>query len=137
MQLLAAVLAMEHGTGGGDTFPGAGRDLLRALIRGRFEDTRLAPLFRQNLSLLARKTVERTGHGGTHYIAHQQEEYAAMWRAAAGGGLLTVFTAAIKMRVLEAHLSLFAEGLLISMDYLVSFVLCRSSALRWQRSSHR
>ena len=46
-----------------------------------------------------------------------------MWRAAAGGGILTVFTAAIKMKVVEGQFPLFAEGFLIGTDYAVSFVL--------------
>ena len=46
-----------------------------------------------------------------------------MWRAAAGGGLLTVFTAAIKMWLIEAHFPLAVEGFLIGTDYAVSFVL--------------
>ncbi len=101
----------------------AGRTLLRALVRGRFEDTRLSYLFRQNLNLLARKTVERTGRGGEHSIAHTHAEYAGMWVAAAGGGFLTVFTAALKMKVLEGHFPLFVEGLFISLDYSLSFLL--------------
>ncbi len=123
LQLLVAVLVQPGGAAAAGQAPVPGRALLSALVRGRYEDTRLSSLFQQNLNLLARKTVERTGRGGEHYIAHTQTEYAAMWRAAAGGGLLTVFTAAIKMRVIEAHLPLFVEGLLISMDYAVSFVL--------------
>jgi site-specific recombinase len=46
-----------------------------------------------------------------------------MWRAAAGGGLLTVFTAAVKMRVMESHFPLAIEGLFIGTDYAISFVL--------------
>ena len=121
MQLLVP-LAMPA-TSGTPATAAAGRALLRALVRGRYEDTRLSSLFQQNLNLLARKTVERTGRGGEHYIAHTQSEYAAMWRAAAGGGILTVFTAALKMRIIEAHLPLFVEGLFISADYAVSFIL--------------
>ena len=54
MELLAAVLICEDRI--------AARALLDALVRGRLDDTRLLLLFRQNLTLLARKTVERTGH---------------------------------------------------------------------------
>jgi site-specific recombinase len=46
-----------------------------------------------------------------------------MWRAGLGGGLLTVFTAALKMRLIEHHLPLAIEGFLIGTDYAVSFVL--------------
>jgi site-specific recombinase len=119
MELLADFFvrgeAQEHGSA-------AGRSLLRALVRGRFEDTRLSYLFQQNLNLLARKTVERTGRGGEHSIAHTHAEYGRMWVAAAGGGFLTVFTAALKMKVLEGHFPLFVEGLFISLDYSISFL---------------
>ncbi len=123
MQLLAAVLAVEESAEDSAGFRSAGHELLLTLVRGRLEDTRLLSLFRQNLNLLARKTVERTGHGGEHYIAHTRAEYWGMWRAAIGGGLLTVFTAAIKMRVIESHFPLFVEGFLISTDYAISFIL--------------
>ena len=101
----------------------AGGSLLSALVRGRFEDTRLSYLFQQNLNLLARKTVERTGRGGEHSIAHTHAEYGRMWVAAAGGGFLTVFTAALKMKVLEGKFPLFVEGLFVSLDYSLSFLL--------------
>ena len=99
------------------------RSLVNALVRGPLDDMRLRFLFGQNLNLLARKMVERTGHGGEHYIAHTRADYWHMWRAAAGGGLLTVFTAAIKMRLIESHFPLAVEGFLIGTDYAVSFVL--------------
>ncbi|HEV2272582.1 MAG TPA: hypothetical protein VGR96_00375 [Acidobacteriaceae bacterium] len=99
------------------------RRLLNDLIEGRLEDKRLRSLLKQNLDLLARKTVERTGVSGEHYIAHSRREYWGMWLAAFGGGLLTVLTAAIKMRVVEAQAPLFVEGLLNSLDYSISFIL--------------
>ena len=38
-------------------------------------------------------------------------------------GLLTVFTAAIKMRIVEAQLPLFFEGFAAGTNYAVSFIL--------------
>ncbi len=105
------------------------RQLLTALIEGRLEDTRILPLIRQNVNLLARKTVERTGHSGEHYIANNREEYWQMWLAAAGGGLLTVFTAALKLRIMESPHSLFVEGFLIGTDYAISFLLMHTLGL--------
>ncbi len=99
------------------------RLLINELIEGRLEDRRLRSLLKQNLNLLARKTVERTGKSGEHYIAHSNKEYWQMWLAAFGGGLLTVFTAAIKMRIIDAHDPLFVEGFLSSINYAVSFIL--------------
>jgi hypothetical protein len=60
--------------------------------------------------VIARKMVERTGHSGEHYIAHDRKEYWHMWAAAIGGGLLTVITAALKLRIYDAHVPLFVEG---------------------------
>src|SRR6202034_3042746 len=40
------------------------RNLLIQLIQGRLEDKRVSDLLKQNLNLLARKTVERPGRSG-------------------------------------------------------------------------
>jgi site-specific recombinase len=101
----------------------ATRYLLESLMEGRQSDLSLTALLKENLDLVARKTVERTGHSGEHYIAHDRSEYWQMWRAAIGGGLLTVFTAALKMRIVDAHLPPFLEGLASGTNYAVSFVL--------------
>ena len=97
--------------------------LLGHLIEGRRADRSLRSLLRENLNLIARKMVERTGHSGEHYIASNRTEYWQMWRAAAGGGLLTVITAALKMRIVDAHLPPFIEGLAAGTNYAISFVL--------------
>ena len=107
----------------------AARKLLNQLIEGRLEDKRVSSLLKQNLNLLARKTVERTGHSGEHYIAHSRKEYWQMWLAAIGGGLLTVLTAAIKMRIYEQHFPLFVEGFLSGSNYAISFILLQTFGL--------
>jgi site-specific recombinase len=101
----------------------AARNLLNQLIEGRLEDKRISALLKQNLNLLARKTVERTGHSGEHYIAQTRREYWQMWLAAVGGGLLTVLTAAFKMRIVEQNYPLFVEGFLAGTNYAISFIL--------------
>ena len=101
----------------------ASRTLMFHLMEGRIADRSLRLLLRDNLNLIARKMVERTGRSGEHYIAHDRAEYWHMWRAALGGGLLTVITAAFKLRIVDAHLPPFAEGFLAGTNYAVSFVL--------------
>ncbi len=97
--------------------------LLDRLIEGNISDKQISSLLRENLNLLARKVVDRTGDTGEHYIANSKPEYWLMWRAAIGGGLLTVFTAAVKLRIIEAHLPPFVEGFASGTNYAVSFVL--------------
>jgi site-specific recombinase len=118
MEMLAATLVER-----GSRLAAAVRLLLDTLLRGLLEDTRISSLVRQNFNLLARKTVERTGHGGEHYIAHNRREYWQMWGAAIGGGFLTVFTAALKLHLIGEHWPPFVEAVLIGTNYAVSFLL--------------
>ena len=119
MEAIAAVLAAPDDA----TQLAAIHSLLSRLEEGNLEDKRISSLLRENLNLLARKVVDRTGDTGEHYIANSRAEYRWMWRAALGGGLLTVFTAAIKMRIVEAQLPLFFEGFAAGTNYAVSFIL--------------
>jgi site-specific recombinase len=118
MEMLAATLVERGGKA-----LAAARLLLNTLVHGLREDIRISSLVRQNFNLLARKTVERTGHGGEHYIAHSRKEYWRMWGAAIGGGFLTVFTAAIKLHLVSKHWAPFAEAILIGTNYAISFLL--------------
>jgi site-specific recombinase len=103
--------------------------LLDDVLRGRLEDLSLSALVRENTRLLARKIVERTGKTGEHYIANTRSEYWGMWKAALGGGLLTVATAAIKIRITTAGFPPFVEGFLAGTDYAISFLVLQALGL--------
>jgi site-specific recombinase len=119
MEGIAAVLT----TADADAQLAAIHSLLSKLEEGNLDDKRISSLLRDNLNLLARKVVDRTGETGEHYIANSRAEYRWMWRAAIGGGFLTVVTAALKMRIVDAHLPLFFEGFAAGTNYAVSFIL--------------
>jgi site-specific recombinase len=97
--------------------------LLVDVMNARRKDMSLRSLFRENTSLIARKIVERTGKTGEHYIANSRREYRQIWMASLGGGLLTVLTAAFKMRIVEAHLPPFIDGIIAGTNYAVSFIV--------------
>ncbi len=118
MEMLAATLVDRR-----NEVTAAVRRLLQTLLYGLREDMRISSLIRQNFNLLARKTVERTGHGGEHYVAHSRKEYWQMWGAAIGGGFLTVFTAALKLHLVARHWPPFVEAVLIGTNYAISFLL--------------
>jgi site-specific recombinase len=103
--------------------------LLDDVMRARFEDLSISAVVRENVGLLARKIVERTGKTGEHYIASTRNEYWHMWKAALGGGLLTVVTAAIKIKITLAQLPPFFEGLLVGTDYAASFLILQTFGL--------
>src|SRR6185503_5142438 len=76
---------------------GAAATLWLELERTRRDDDSLRVLMRQNLRLLAKRVIERAGRTGEHYIAVTRAEYLALVASAAGGGLLTTATVAVKL----------------------------------------
>ncbi|HEX9180827.1 MAG TPA: hypothetical protein VF859_10565, partial [Burkholderiales bacterium] len=100
--------------------------LLIRLAAAVHKDRSLRHLVANSLDLLHLKIVERSGQTGEHYVAADRAEYGHIWVAAAGGGLLTVLTAAIKISIHGWHLPLFVEGLLAGLNYAVSFLLLQA-----------
>lgn len=103
--------------------------LLTRLVQLAHEDRGVLHLVRWNLHLLDRKIVDRTGKTGEHYVAATPSEYRHIWLAAAGGGALTVMTAAFKMLVHEWHLAAFPESFLYGLNYAVSFLAMQAFGL--------
>ncbi len=124
-----AQMAEVMGTAEGPDRSRAVHRLLSRLIHLAHQDRSVLHLIRWNMHLLDRKIVERTGKTGEHYVAATPSEYRHIWLAAAGGGALTVFTAAFKMLVHEWHLAAFPESLLFSLNYAVSFLLMQAFGL--------
>jgi site-specific recombinase len=97
--------------------------LLDDVMNARRADLSLRALFQENSGLMARKVVERTGKAGEHYIANSRGEYREIWKASLGGGLLTVLTAAVKMRILGAHFPPFLEAMAAGTNYAGCFIV--------------
>jgi site-specific recombinase len=110
----------------GDVKAAAVHRLLGRLIVAAHEDRSVRHLVSWNLRLLGRKIVDRAGETGEHYIAYSREEYRHIWSAAAGGGLVTVGTAAVKLTIAGAGLALFQEGMLAGINYAVSFLMLQA-----------
>jgi site-specific recombinase len=98
-------------------------ELLLVLVRARLADRSLYALAYTSLHLLARNLVERAGRTGEHYITVTRREYWQMLGRAAGAGLFTLGTAALKVRIAGLHLALFLEGLASGINYALSFAL--------------
>lgn len=95
---------------------------LSKLVEENQELRSITSLFSQNISLFARKVVERAAETGEHYITRTKEEYRHMLQAAGGGGAITAITVYVKVGILSLGLSGFAEGFLASLNYALSFV---------------
>ncbi|MCC6140639.1 MAG: hypothetical protein IT389_08490 [Nitrospira sp.] len=105
------------------------QDFLKILIQVSVNEGSVSHLVQTNTKLLHRKIVDRSGSTGEHYIAHDRQEYRHIWSAAAGGGVLTAFTAANKMAILGWGLAPFIEGFGYSLNYAVSFLLMQTFGL--------
>lgn len=95
---------------------------LSKLVQENQELRSIKSLVSQNISLLARKVVERAAETGEHYITRTRAEYRHMLQAAGGGGALTAVTVYFKYGVGAMGLSSFIEGFINSLNYAFSFV---------------
>lgn len=101
---------------------GNGRELAAELIRGSIRQRGIRSLARTALKRLSRKVVEHTGASGDHYVVRNLAEWKATGRSAAGGGVLTAFTALGKYALGGLPLAPLVAGLGLSLNYTVSFV---------------
>jgi site-specific recombinase len=97
--------------------------LLARLVHYAYHDRSLRALAGSNLHLLHQRIVERSSETGEHYIARDRAEYRHLLLAAAGGGVLTIFTAAIKLAAHDLHISPFQLGIVYGLNYAVSFMI--------------
>jgi site-specific recombinase len=104
-------------------FAAALRSVIVALAASSNDDRSVRHLIRWNTQLLQRRIVERSGQTGEHYVTSTRSAYRQMWLGAAGGGLLTVGTAAIKTALSAWHAPDFVHGLAYGLNYAVSFLV--------------
>jgi site-specific recombinase len=107
----------------GEPSPVVIRRMVVALAISVQHDRSVLHLIGWTTHLLQRRIVERSGRTGEHYVTSTRAEYRQMWLAAAGGGLLTVGTAAIKTAMSAWNVPGFMHGLLYGLNYAVSFLL--------------
>lgn len=97
--------------------------LLADLVRHSRERRSLRALLGQQYALLARKVAERHAETGEHYITRNRDEYRAMLRQAAGGGVVIAGTTFAKFAITALALAPFWAGLGAGLNYALSFVL--------------
>ena len=103
--------------------------LISGLVRLAHEQRSVRALFASHYSLLARKVAERSAETGEHYITRDRAEYAAMLRAAAGGGAVLAGTTFMKFFVMALGLGAFWAGFWAGANYAASFVVVQ--LLHW------
>jgi site-specific recombinase len=92
------------------------------LIRDDLRSLGVKLYIQENLHLLTRKIVERSGEKGTHYIANTPEEKKKLFVASTWAGVLTAFTALIKFLIGLQGFPIFFEGVFFFVNYAVGFL---------------
>ena len=73
--------------------------------------------------LMAVRVTENAARSGEHYICETPADYSAMWRSAAGAGVLIGAMALLKIFAGALHAPLFVEAVMFSLIYGLGFVL--------------
>ena len=97
--------------------------LFLELVRAENRKHSLRDVFRRNTELLALQVTEHASHTGEHYIAETRHDWNAMFRAAAGAGLIIGAMALLKMLIAAAHLPPLIEALAFGLNYGLGFVV--------------
>lgn len=119
LEALLWLLAQEDSRG----VPGAAVRFLASLVQAHAKERSIGGLMRGSVRYISRRIFENTGEVGRHYITTGPDDYHRLVSAAAGGGLLTTGTAALKLLIGFAALPLFFQGLAASANYAFTFLL--------------
>ncbi len=97
------------------------------LIRAEIQRLGVRDFLAEHVSMLAKKIVERAGEKGDHYIASTPLEKRHLFIVASWAGVLTAFTAIVKVLIGYVSFPLLFEGLFYFVNYAIGFLLMQ----RW------
>ena len=98
-------------------------DFFLRLVRQENRRNSVRDLFSGTTQLLARRVTEQASRSGEHYITASRGEFFAMYRAAAGAGLIIGFMALAKLLLEKLNLPPIWEAVTFSLNYGLGFVL--------------
>ncbi len=110
-------------TGAIDTRRRIGLELGLELVEAHNRKYTVRELLADNINLLARNITENASRTGEHYIAEDRREYGAMYRSAAGAGLIIGAMSLIKTAASYLRAPPLVEAFLFSMNYSFGFML--------------
>ena len=96
---------------------------LRQQVRACADETSVRAVWRRSTELAALEITEHAGRAGEHYIASDRAQWWALLGSAAIGGFLIAFMAIAKILIGALHAPALIEGVLVSLNYGLGFVL--------------
>ncbi len=116
-------LAIPDATGAASALRDRAADFTVRLIRAENRRHRFSELFEGTTQLLARRITEHASRSGEHYVTESREQYRAMFRAAAGAGLIVGVMALLKILTAALGLPGFWQAVGFSLIYGLGFVV--------------
>ncbi len=98
-------------------------DFFLVLIRQETRRHSVGDLFSGSFEMLARRVTEHASKSGEHYITESRAEYFAMFRAAAGAGVIIAMMAMIKILITRAGLPPVWEAVAYSLNFGIGFII--------------
>ncbi len=98
-------------------------ELLDEAIAGEGRRQSVRVHLERSTALLSQRVTENASRTGEHYITTTRDEYAAMWRAAAGAGFIVGFMALLKLYLSKLALAPLGYALAYSLNYAGGFLL--------------
>jgi site-specific recombinase len=120
---LETLLDLVDRTVADDVRTAAWMRFLRQQIRACSEATSVRVVWRRSTELAALEITEHAGRTGEHYIAADRAQWWTMLRSASIGGFVIALMAIDKVLIASMHAPPLVEGLLVSLNYGLGFVL--------------
>jgi len=118
-ELLVAASAPARETAVVGAWSAVARDALRMGARRNSPVNHVS----SGIEMLALRVTDNAAKTGEHYIAETPSQYAGMWRAAAGAGVIIAAMALLKIFASKLDLAPAGYAVLYSLDYGLGFVL--------------
>lgn len=114
---------LDHTSGPAGARSDAWMRFFRRQVRACADETSVRAVWRKSTELAALEITEHAGRTGEHYIATDRSQWWQMLRSAAVGGAVIAVMAIVKILITAMHAPPLVEGVLVSLNYGLGFVL--------------
>ncbi|WOE31385.1 MULTISPECIES: site-specific recombinase [unclassified Acinetobacter] len=98
-------------------------NLLSDITDAIYSETSVRSLLAENSELIALQVTENASKTGEHYVSTDKKGFFAMYRSAAGAGVLIAFMATFKTLMARVSLAPLMQAFFYSMNYSLGFML--------------
>lgn len=98
-------------------------ELSRDLVAAHYIETSVRELLKTNSELIALQVTENASKTGEHYVSTNKSGFLAMYKSAAGAGVIIATMATLKILMARLTLAPLMQAIAFSMNYSLGFML--------------